>query len=114
MNLKPPPRTDDISEIRRWQEDLYEFLKHPVFHTMEIGDVPSGDYVQIKNIGDLNFNGAAGFYPRRVSQDGQPAAGTGSTQIDTGEMIFWTDTNDSDKLYVMYNDGSNIFKIELT
>ena len=32
MNLQPPPITDDIEELRKWCEDLYEFLKFPHFH----------------------------------------------------------------------------------
>jgi hypothetical protein len=31
MNLQPPPRTEDIEVLRKWCEDLYEFLKYPSF-----------------------------------------------------------------------------------
>jgi hypothetical protein len=32
MNLRPPPDTEDIKELRQWCEELYEFLKYPAFH----------------------------------------------------------------------------------
>ena len=32
MNLPPPPATDNIEDLRKWCEDLYEFLKNPRFH----------------------------------------------------------------------------------
>ena len=31
MNLKPPPETEDIKELKQWCDDLYEFLKYPMF-----------------------------------------------------------------------------------
>ncbi len=59
MNLKPPPRTDNLDELRVWNEELYEFLKHPVFHLMEIGTVPDGNYSQFETDGTLKFVGDA-------------------------------------------------------
>jgi hypothetical protein len=53
MNLRPPPRTDNLSEIRRWQEDLYEFLKYPVFHKMDVGDVANDEYSKFSNDGRI-------------------------------------------------------------
>ena len=57
MNLNPPPETEDIQELKRWCDEAYEFLKHPVFGTMEVGDVPSGNYATFANDGELNFAG---------------------------------------------------------
>ena len=60
MNLQPPPNhVDDIEELRKYLEDVYDFLKHPVFHLMEIGDVPNGNYSQFKTDGTLEFLGDA-------------------------------------------------------
>jgi hypothetical protein len=36
MNLRPPPKTDDVKELTAWCEELYEFLKHPVFHAIRL------------------------------------------------------------------------------
>jgi hypothetical protein len=36
MNLKPPPASDDIVELRKWCEELYEFLKYPAFHIINM------------------------------------------------------------------------------
>ena len=30
-NLRPPPESKDLDEIRDWLDDLYEFLKYPHF-----------------------------------------------------------------------------------
>lgn len=87
------------------------------FLTTTIGDFgDDGAYAQFDNSGNLTFVGAAGFYPRLVRQDAEPANGTGSTQIDDEEMIIWIDTNDSNRVYQMYNDNTNtnIVKVELT
>lgn len=84
--------------------------------TLEVkGSLYSGGSANyIKQVdGDMSFAGAAGFYPRVLEQDGEPAAGTGLTQIDSGETIIWIDTNDSDKSYLMYNYGGAVTKIEL-
>jgi len=64
--------------------------------------------------GNITFAGAAGFYPHVLEQDGEPAAGTGATQIDSGETLIWIDTNDSNRSYLMYNYGGAVTKIELT
>jgi len=36
MNIKPPPTTDDIHELRQWCEQVYEFLKFPHFHVIRL------------------------------------------------------------------------------
>ncbi len=80
------------------------------------GDIWGGglsNYFKIDSDGNVTFTGAAGLYPRTLEQDGEPAAGIGATQIDSGETIIWIDTNDSDRSYLMYNYGGAITKIEL-
>ena len=57
MNLIPPPETEDIQELKRWCDELYEFLKHPVFQVMEVGDVESGNYTTFANDGELTQAG---------------------------------------------------------
>ncbi len=65
--------------------------------------------------GDLSFLGSAGFYPRLIRQNDPPANGIGATQIDDEELLVWIDTNDSNKIYLVYNDNTNtqIKKVEL-
>ena len=79
-----------------------------------VGETKFGDdntnYVSTSATGDTSFTGSAGFYPRTLEQDGEPAAGTGLTQIDSGEQIIWVDTNDSNKVYIMYNYGGTVVK----
>ena len=31
MNLKPPPETTDIEKLKEWCDEVYEFLKYPMF-----------------------------------------------------------------------------------
>jgi len=31
MNLKPPPITDNVEVLKRWCDELYDFLKYPMF-----------------------------------------------------------------------------------
>lgn len=58
MNLQPPPPQANIEEMRQWCEDLYEFLKFPVFPGgVNIGDTTN--YAEIKNDGEINLNGTA-------------------------------------------------------
>ena len=72
------------------------------------------NHTAISATGDVSFVGSAGLYPRRIRQDEPPAAGTGATQIDTGEFVMWCDSNDSDKTYIVYNDATKgIVKIAL-
>ena len=74
----------------------------------------STDYTFISKTGDVNFGGTGGFYPRRVSQSAEPTNGTGSTQIDVGEMIIWRNPDDN-KTYFMYNDtDEGVRKVEMT
>ena len=64
---------------------------------------------------NLLFSGANGLIMRRLRQDAEPTSGTGDTQIQVGELMMWCDSNDSDKVYLVYNDTtSGIVKIELT
>jgi len=85
----------------------------------EVGEVylgaeyPSGNYTKFDDNGDQTFTGTAGFYPRLVSQAAEPASGTGSTQVDQGEIIIWEDTDDSNKIYLIYNNGGTITKVQM-
>jgi hypothetical protein len=80
----------------------------------KIGDGGTTNYTEFASNGDVDFHGSAGLYPRVLAQDAEPAAGTGATQIDSGEMIFWIDTNDADKCYLMYNYGGALHKQLMT
>jgi len=81
-----------------------------------VGDCKFGDdntnYCSISATGDLSFTGSAGFYPRLLTQADEPAAGTGATQCDTGEMVVWKDSDDS-KIYLCFNDGGTVKTVEL-
>ena len=57
MNLNPPPETEDVQELKRWCDDLYEFLKYPVFGRMDIGD--GTNYTTFANDGELTQAGTA-------------------------------------------------------
>jgi len=37
MNLNPPPETDDVKVLKEWLDDLYEFLKLPMFPAGIVG-----------------------------------------------------------------------------
>ena len=79
-----------------------------------MGDGGTTNYLNVSATGDVTFAGSAGFYPREIAQDSEPAAGTGSTQIDSGEFAVWRDTNDSDKIYFMYNYNGTVVKTLLS
>ena len=34
MNLQPPPDQADLEQLRKWCNELYEFLKFPAFHVV--------------------------------------------------------------------------------
>jgi hypothetical protein len=74
-----------------------------VVGTLSAGDGGTTDYSKFASNGDLSFVGSSGFYPRRVSQNTEPANGTGSTQIDVGELIIWNDANGGE-YWLLYND----------
>lgn len=44
MNLKPPPQTENVEELKRWCDELYDFLKYPMF--------PVGIYGIVETITD--------------------------------------------------------------
>lgn len=77
------------------------------------GDGGTTNFVLVSATGDLSFAGSAGFYPRFLTQSAEPAAGTGATQCDTSELLVWKDSDDS-KVYLCFNDGGTIKKVELT
>ncbi len=76
---------------------------------LRIGD--GTNETRVSAAGNQTFSGSAGFYPRVVSQDGKPAAGTGATQCDSGEYMMWIDTNDSNKVYGVYNNGGTVVAV---
>ena len=82
-----------------------------------VGDCKFGDdntnYLSVSSTGDISFTGSAGFYPRVLNQAEEPAAGTGATQCDTGELVVWTDTDDA-KCYFCYNHSGTVKTVELT
>lgn len=79
----------------------------------DIGDSATPNNLAVASNGDVSFVGTAGFYPRRVTQSAIPAAGTGATQVDTGELMMWEDSDDG-KVYLVYNDTtSGVKSIEL-
>ena len=61
MNLQPPPETEDVKVLKSWCDELYEFLKHPVFQVADFGNVSGGNYVTISNTGDTTFVGSSGL-----------------------------------------------------
>ena len=62
--------------------------------------------------GDVSFAGTAGFYPRVLNQSAAPAAGTGATQCDTGELIVWEDA-DNTETWLVYNRGGTVKGIKV-
>jgi len=74
--------------------------------TTSIGDGGTTNYLGISATGDVSFTGSSGFYPRRVSQNTEPANGTGATQIDAGELMIWHDA-DGEETWLMYNDATS-------
>jgi len=82
-----------------------------------VGDCKFGDddtnYCSVSTTGDMSFTGSAGFYPRFLTQADKPAAGTGATQCDTGEMVVWKDSDDN-KIYLCFNDSGTVKTVELT
>ncbi len=73
---------------------------------------PGSNHINVATNGNQTFVGSAGFYPRLLNQSGEPAAGTGATQLDTNEMCIWTDTDDS-KCYFCFNHGGTVKTTEL-
>jgi len=50
MNLQPPPMDDDITELRKWCEELYKFLQFPAFHVINMVPRASCDETTEGNI----------------------------------------------------------------
>ncbi|GAF76334.1 unnamed protein product [marine sediment metagenome] len=63
-------------------------------------------------VGGISVGGA--LKPRTLVQAGEPAAGTGATQIDAGEELIWVDSDDSNAVYKMYNYSGTVSKVALT
>ncbi len=70
------------------------------------------DQLAVDGSGNLTFAGAAGLYIRTLYQADLPAAGPGATQVDTGEMLFWVDSDD-ERGYLIINYGGTVYQIEL-
>lgn len=85
--------------------------KLDVVGTTRLGN-STADYVAINTYGDVSFVGAAGFYPRVINQSSAPAAGTGATQIDTGEFLVWEDA-DNTETWLVYNRGGSVLKLRI-
>jgi len=124
MKLGKSLATPDISKVP--EGPVKEYLRklttalenqHRLIHNdlrnQKFGNWQAGNYIEVDSSGNVTFNGVAGFYPHILAQDAEPTAGTGATQIDSGEMIFWIDTNDGDKCYLMYNYGGALHKKEM-
>ena len=79
--------------------------------TIHLGDGTTNS-TQISAIGDLLFVGSAGFYPRFLTQAGEPAAGTGATQLDTSEFCIWKDSDDS-IVRLCFNDAGTVKTVAL-
>jgi hypothetical protein len=73
---------------------------------VRIGDGIPTNYANFSPIGNLSFVGTAGFYPRRIRQNAIPAAGTGATEIDTGELVMWCHADGADVVSLVYNDAT--------
>ena len=50
---------------------------------------------------------------RVLLQSDQPTSGTGSTQVDEGELVVWEDA-DNTNTYLVYNRGGTIKKVAVT
>jgi len=84
-----------------------------VIGTTRLGDSTT-NYTAISATGDITFVGSAGFYPRRITQSAEPANGTGTTQVDVGELLVWHDPDDS-KTYLVYQDtNEGVHKVEMS
>ncbi len=110
--------SDDYTHFRRGHTNILGLkvdMPLDVIGITRLGDGGTDHYTQINATGDMSFVGSAGFYPRLIRQDAQPANGTGDTQIDDEELLVWIDTNDANKIYMVYNDNTNtqIKKVEL-
>ena len=93
MNLMPPPETEDIKELKRWCDELYEFIKHPVFHTMEVGNVEGGNYTTFANDGELTQEGTARVEKELAfSLDGIGKGSKAPTITRLGNTIGWAFT----------------------
>jgi len=79
-----------------------------------IGDAGTTNYASFSVTGDLSFAGSAGLYPRTLAQTTEPAAGTGATQIDSGEVVVWVDTDDSNAVFLVYNYSGTVVTVALT
>ena len=99
---------DDVMLFKRAltepeMREIYDYGDKKYLHASagQFGGIDN--HTEINGTGDLSFAGSAGFYPRRINQSAIPAAGTGATQVDTGEIVMWRDSDDGVVSFV-YND----------
>jgi len=106
----------DAASDFRWESDteanmLFGDANGDTNGSLCIGGTTNG--VKVIKGGDLSFLGSAGFYPRRISQNAEPANGTGATEIDAGELMIWHDA-DAVETWILYNDAvSGVVGIKL-
>ena len=91
---------------------LQPAAKLDVVGTTRLGDSAT-NYVNVGATGNMSFVGSAGFYPRLLSQNAEPAAGTGATELNTGELAVWNDTDNGTEIWIVYNDAGTIKGIKI-
>ena len=91
---------------------LQPAAKLDVVGTTRLGDSAT-NYVNVGATGNMSFVGSAGFYPRLLSQNAEPAAGTGATELNTGELAVWNDTDSGTEIWIVYNDAGTIKGIKI-
>ena len=100
MNLTPPPETNDIIVLKHWCEELYEFLKLPMFPAGVVGFEET-----ITSDGDtLTEYGASKLDSSSNKVDSTLGSGTYVGQIKT---IVMTDATNSSTVTVTNHETSD-------
>ena len=50
MNLRPPPDNNDPDELRQWMNELYEYLKYPVFEVIRFKPISTAPATSEGNV----------------------------------------------------------------
>lgn len=90
-------------------DDMYEFegCKNLVIQEKESN--------RINLIGSNTFvNDLFKVQPKVISQAAEPSPGTGDDQVDVNELAMWVDTDDSNKLYLVFNQAGTVKSVLLT
>ena len=66
MNLRPPPQTDNIEELKSWCWEVYNFLKYPSFHVVHF--VPRADRTGYQE-GDMFYDSDVDKVKFRTASD---------------------------------------------